>query len=134
MGQIKMKSDGTRKCKESVRDIGQIASTLGDIQKYLTVVHAFRGCFIFGQEKLSILRLLSSKNKKKTFSAREVGDNFCDSNATPEQATNKENNIFSLSFCLLSSTRIELSTRRQFKCKQFLLETSGWNIDTSPER
>lgn len=48
MGQIKMKSDGTRKCKDSVRDIGQIASTLGDIQKYLTVVHAFRGCFIFG--------------------------------------------------------------------------------------
>ena len=67
MGQIKMKSDGTRKCKESVRDIGQIVSTLGDIQKYLTVIHAFRGCFIFGQEKLSILRLLSSKNKKKNF-------------------------------------------------------------------
>ena len=69
MGQIKIKSEGTHKYKKSVCDIGQIESTLGDNQKYLIFMHAFGGCdttsVIFGQGKLSILRLLSSKNKKK---------------------------------------------------------------------
>ena len=89
MRQIKMKSKGTRKCKKSVRDVGQIASTLGDIQKYLAFIHAFGGCdttsAIFGQGKLSILRLLSSKSKKRSLAAREAADVFCASNATPEQ-------------------------------------------------
>ena len=41
MAQIKMKSEGSRKYKESVRDIGKIASTLGDIQKHLTFIYTF---------------------------------------------------------------------------------------------
>ena len=40
---------------------------------------------IFGQGKLSILRLLSSKNKKRRLAARETADIFCNSNATLEQ-------------------------------------------------
>ena len=81
MRQIKMKSKSTRKYKKSGRDVGQIASTLGDIQKYLTFIHAFGGCdttsAIFGQGKLSILRLLSSKNKKRSLAAREAADILC---------------------------------------------------------
>ena len=41
MAQIKMKSEGSRKYKESVRDIRKIASTLGDIQKHLTFIYTF---------------------------------------------------------------------------------------------
>ena len=41
MAQIKMRSEGTHKYKESVRDIGKIASTLGDIQKHLTFIYTF---------------------------------------------------------------------------------------------
>ena len=46
MGQIKMKSEGTRKYKVSVLDIGQIASTLDDIRKYQTFIHEFGGCIL----------------------------------------------------------------------------------------
>ena len=59
--EIKIKSADTGKYKDLVRDMGQIPSTLNDIQKYLTFIHAFGGCettsAIFGQGKLSILRL-----------------------------------------------------------------------------
>ena len=41
MAQIKMRSEGTHKYKESVRDIGKIASTLSDIQKHLTFIYTF---------------------------------------------------------------------------------------------
>ena len=89
MGQIKMKREGTRKYRESARDIGQIASSLGNIQKYMTFIHAFGGCnttsAIFGQGKLSILRLLANKNKRRSTAAREAADVFCDPNATPDQ-------------------------------------------------
>ena len=90
MGQLKIKREGTCKYKESVCDIGQIVSILGYIQKNLTFIPVFGGCdttsVIFRQGKLSILRLLSSKNKKKrSWAAREAADFFCDSNATPEQ-------------------------------------------------
>ena len=101
MGQIKIKSEGTHKYKKSVCDIGQIESTLGDNQKYLIFMHAFGGCdttsVIFGQGKLSILRLLSSKNKKKrNLAAQEAADIFCDSNTTPEQIRADELRIFVL--------------------------------------
>ena len=89
MGQIKMKSEGTRKYRESARDISQIASSLGDIQKHMTFIHAFGVCdttsAIFGQGKLSILRLLANKNKRRSTAAQEAADVFCDPNATPYQ-------------------------------------------------
>ena len=89
MGQIKMQSEGTRKYKVSVRDIRKITSTLGDIQKFLTFIRAFGGydttSVIFGEGKLSILELLSSKNKKRSLAAREAADIFYDSDATREQ-------------------------------------------------
>ena len=72
-----------------VCDIGKIASTLGVIQKYYTLIHALWWCnttpAMFWQGKLSILRLFPSKNKKRSLAAREAADVFCDSNATPEQ-------------------------------------------------
>ena len=76
--QIKLKNEDIRKYKESVRDIKQIASTLGDIQKYFIFIHAFgwSDSAIFGQGKVPILRLLSSENKKRSLTAREAADVF----------------------------------------------------------
>ena len=80
-GQIKLKNEGTRKYKDSVRDIEQIASTLGDIQKYFIFIHTFgwgdTTSAIFGQGKVPILRLLSSENKKRILTVREAADAFC---------------------------------------------------------
>ena len=45
-GQIKMKSEDTRKYKESVRNIEQIVSTLYDIQNYLTLYTNFEGVIL----------------------------------------------------------------------------------------
>ena len=76
MGQIKMKREDTRKYEESVCNIEQIAGTLYDIQKYLTFIHAFRGCdttsAIFGKEKLSIFQyfnkiIFQRKEKKEVW-------------------------------------------------------------------
>ena len=68
MGQIKMKIEGTRKYKELVCDIGQIANTLGDIQKYLTFIYAFGGCdttsAIFGQGKKFNIKTTSQQKAK----------------------------------------------------------------------
>ena len=79
--QIKLKNEDIRKYKESVRDIKQIASTLGDIQKYFIFIHAFGWSdtisAILGQGKVPILRLLSSENKKRSLTAREAADVFC---------------------------------------------------------
>ena len=64
IAQMKIKSAGTGKYKTLVRDIGKIPDTSSDIQKYLTFIHVFGGCdttsAIFGEGKLSILRLLFS--------------------------------------------------------------------------
>ena len=43
MGSIAMKSEATRKHKESVRDVGKMPESLGDIRKYITFIHAFGG-------------------------------------------------------------------------------------------
>ena len=58
-GQIKIKSEGTNKYKESVGEI-------------------------FGQGNLSVLRLISSKNQKSVWQF-EASDVFCDSKMTPDQ-------------------------------------------------
>ena len=44
MGQIIMKTEGTKKHKAIERDIGVIAECTGDVRKYLTFTHAFGGC------------------------------------------------------------------------------------------
>ena len=59
MGQIKIKSEGTNKYKESVGEI-------------------------FGQGNLSVLRLISSKNQKNVWQF-EISDGFCNSKMTSDQ-------------------------------------------------
>ena len=55
----------------------------------MTFIHAFGGCdtssAIFRQGKLSILRLLANKIKRRSTAAREAADIFCDPKATPDQ-------------------------------------------------
>ena len=79
-----------------MRDIGQVGNAVGDNQKYLTFIYVFGGCHttsaIFQQGKYSILRLLSSKSKKRSLAAWEAADVFSDSNVTPEQTGKKTDN------------------------------------------
>ena len=80
MGQIKMKSEGTRKYRESAHDIGQIASSLGNIQKYMTFIHAFGGCdttsAIFGQGKLINIKTTCQQKQKKKYSCSRSSRRF----------------------------------------------------------
>lgn len=84
MGCILMKNEATRKHAESVRDVGKICESLGDICKYITFIHAFGGCdttsAIFGQGKLSILKLI-----KKNAASRAAADMFLKNDSTPDE-------------------------------------------------
>ena len=80
---ITMKCEATRKSKESIRDVGKMAESLGDIRKYITLIHAFGGCdttsATFSQGKLSILKLI-----ERSKVARELADVFLTQSGTPE--------------------------------------------------
>ena len=84
MGKITIKSEGTRKQNEVRRDIEQNSSCLGDIRKYITLIHAFAGCdttsSIYGHGKMRILRLL-----QKNSTARTAADQFLKADASQEE-------------------------------------------------
>ena len=81
---ITMKSEATRKQKDVRRDIEQCSSCLGDIRKYITLIHAFAGCdttsSIYGHRKMRILRLL-----QKNSTARTTADQFLKADASQEE-------------------------------------------------
>ena len=84
MGKITMKSEATRKQNEVRRDIEQYSSCLGDIRKYITLIHAFAGCdttsSIYGHGKMRILRLL-----QKNSTARTAADQFLKADTSQEE-------------------------------------------------
>ena len=81
MGKITMKSEATRKKNEVRRDIEQYSSCLGDIKKYITLIHAFAGCdttsSIYGHGKMKILRL-----QQKNSTAHIAPDQFLKADAS----------------------------------------------------
>ena len=84
IGKITTKSEATRKQNEVRRDIEQYSSCLGDIRKYITLIHAFAGCdttsSIYRHGKMRILRLL-----QKNSTARTVADQFLKADASQEK-------------------------------------------------
>ena len=84
MWKITMKCKAKRKQNEVRRDIEQYSSCIGDIRKYITLIHAFVGCdttsSIYGQGKMKILRLL-----QKNSAARTAADQFLKVDASQEK-------------------------------------------------
>ena len=93
MGTIVMKSEATKEHGATERDVGKISECLGEISKYLTFIHAFGGCdttsAVFGQGKLSILRLLEKRDD-----ARKLADVFLNKDSTQDQICNAGLKLF----------------------------------------
>ena len=77
MGERTINYEATKKHKAIERDIGNIAECIGDVRKYLTLVHAFGGCEV--NCKLSMLKFLD-----KSKAARRKADVFLQKGRTPE--------------------------------------------------
>ena len=84
MGKINVKSEATRKQNKVRRDIEQYSSCLGDIRKYITLIHTFAGCdttsSLYVHGKMRILRLL-----QKNSTARTAADHFLKADASQEE-------------------------------------------------
>ena len=95
MGETEMKSEATRKYSETVRNIRQMAESLGEVRKYITLIHAFSGCdttsALFGQGKISILRLL-----QKSAAARDAANTFANVNSTHDDVGEAGSKILAL--------------------------------------
>ena len=93
MGRITMKCEGSKRHKESIRDIGKMTESLGDVRKYLTFIHAFEGCdttsAIFGLGKMSILKLIEKRNV-----ARKAADDFVSRSSSPEDGGEAGSKLF----------------------------------------
>ena len=98
MGEITIKPEATKKLKVIERDIGSIAECIGDVRKYLALVHAFCGwdttSAVQAQGKLSILRTL-----EKSKAARGKADVFLQKDRTPEAICETGIRISALLYC-----------------------------------
>ena len=78
-----IKHEARKKQNAIERDIGNTVECIGDVRKYLTLVHAFGGCDttsgVYGLVKLSILNVLG-----KSEAERRKADVFLQKDRTPE--------------------------------------------------
>ena len=83
----------SKRHKESVRDIGKMVESLGDVRKYLTFIHAFGGCdttsATFCLSKMSILKLIDKRNV-----ARKAADVFLSRSSSPEAVGEAGSKLF----------------------------------------
>lgn len=83
MRERNIKHEARKKQNAIERDIGNTVECIGDVRKYLTLVHAFDGCDttsgVYGLVKLSILKVWG-KSKVE----RRKADVFLQKDRTPE--------------------------------------------------